>query len=259
MKHLPALALFALTSALVPSAQAEDILSILQRQSETSLSLPPETVPYSYTLTVDLTEIEGDDIRSGNAVLRIDPSQPAGSRADILSAEDPDSPALVDFLKEFESPKTDMAEMAEDFWCQSSSDADFDPSQFTVVSETETEAVLKPNAGTLTEMLMQSDDEDDMDKQERKMMKKLLDRIDGELILSKPDAQMKGFKVNMTRSMTLMIVAKIKSMEIEQDCAPAPNGHTYTSDFRFSIRGKALGTKFGQDMNMRISDLTPLP
>lgn len=262
MKHYPTLALILSTCAFAPLAQANDILSILETQSQSDMTAaePPKNIPYRYTVTADLMTMEGDDISQGAAVLQIDPSQPAGQRTTLISADDPETPALLDFIKEIEKPKTDMESMADDFWCGSASSSDdFDASTFTVLSETDTEAVLKPNPGTLTELLMQSDADEDMDKQERKMMKKLVDRIDGELILSKPDAQMKGFRVNMTRSMTIMMIAKVKKMEIEQSCSLAPNGFRYASNMKMSVRGKALGTEFGQDMDIRISDLVPLP
>ncbi len=266
MKHYPvrptALASALFTAALIvsPIAQAQDILSILQSRAEMPRTPAPDTIPYSYTMSVILAEIEGDETRNGEAVLRIDPTQPAGSRATIVSSEAPDSKALTNFIKQIEDPEMDMAEIADGFWCGSiDDDADFDVADFTVVSETDTEAVLQPNSGKLSELLMQSESEEEASKQERKMRKKLFDRIDGQITVSKPDVGTKAYSVNMTRSMTIMVVAKIKKMEVSQLCELAPNGHRYGSKMQFSIRGKAMGTAFGQDMDIRITDLTPLP
>jgi len=55
---------------------------------------------------------------------------------------------------------------------------------------------------------MQSDSEDEeMGKQERKMAKKLLKRIDGQMTLSKPQAELQNFQVKMTEPMSMMLVA----------------------------------------------------
>ena len=63
----------------------------------------------------------------------------------------------------------------------------------------------------------------------------------------------------MTRPMTIMLVAKLKVMTVEQSCALAPNGHYHTANLKMNVEGKALGSGFGQAMDMKISDLTPLP
>jgi len=208
---------------------------------------------------------EGDDIDDDQAVLRIDPSQPAGSRAQIISVTNPESEAFVDFLKDIEDPEKEMAEQADGFWCGSVDNgleeeaSEFDPVNFEVVSETPSEAIIRPHLGKLAELLMQSEETEDMSKKERKLMKKLMERVEGEITLSKPNAEMKGFRVTMTRPLKMMIVAKIKVMDVEQNCALAPNGFYHMSTLNMNVEGKALGTKFGQKMDIQISDLRLLP
>jgi len=242
-------------------AQSNDILSILARQSETPARAEPTTIDYSYTMNLDMTSFEGDKTSEVQAVLRVDPTQPGGSRAQVISTTDPENESFVDFLKEIEDAEKTMAERADGFWCGPfDGDADFNPDDFEVVSETETEAIIKPKAGTLAALLMQSDSEDEeIGKQERKMAKKLLDRVEGQISLSKPHAELRGFQVNMTRPMTMMVVAKLKAMNVEQDCALAPNGFYHMSTMNMNVEGKALGKEFGQKMDIKISDLQPLP
>ena len=198
----------------------------------------------------------------GQAVLRIDPSQPAGERATIISGGDLESDALKDFLKEIEDPDNTMEKQAEEFWCDSNDDenafSDFDLSSFTIISEDDSQAVLRPDATLLAEILMQSDSDDQMDKGERKMMEKLLKRIEGEVTLAKPNAEMLGFEVRMTRPMKMMLVAKLKEMTVKQDCEMAPNGYYHMSSFQMNVSGKALGSRFGQALNVQVSDLRPL-
>ena len=269
MKHI-ALSCLALCLPLIAApAQAEDIMSILARKAEMPVKLAPQTIPYSYTLTVDIKAREGKDLSEGQAVLRIDPTQPAGSRAKIISISDADNEALEDFLKEVEDPENTMEKQADSFWCgdtglnsDTESDDDVpditsDPSVLTVISEDETEAVLRPDMPKLAQLLMQSDE--NADKNGRKMAKKLMKRIEGEFTLAKPSGEMKGFSVRMTRPMTMMLVAKLKEMDVEQTCALAPNGHYHTSTMKMNVQGKALGSRFGQNLDMKVSDLTPLP
>jgi len=253
-------ALLALSSAfgVCASAQAEDILSILARSADAPARPTPTSIPYSYTLSLDYTAVDGKDIEEGQAVLRIDPAQPAGSRARLVSATDPEAETLVDFLTDIEDPENTIEKRADTFWCGTlQDDTDFDPTDFDVVSETSTQAILRPREGMLAELMMQSDD--NADKNGRKMKKKLMERIDGQITLTKPDANVTGFKVTMTRPLTMMIVAKLKSMEVEQNCTLAPNGHYHLSEMKMQVDGKAMGSRFGQDMTIRVTDLTPLP
>jgi len=260
--YIPLFLAFSVPSIIVSTpAQAEDIMSILERQqSQIDRPLPPKYIPYSYTVSLDFTEIEGKKSSNIKAVLRIDPSQPAGSRATIVTASDPENEGLEDFIKDIENPKVKPKSQAENFWCgETESDDDVELSDFQVVSETETEATLRPNPGMMAEMMMQSDDEEGMSKRERKMAKKLAERIDGEFVLSKPDAKIKSFKMWMTRPMKVMTIAKIKEMNMTQNCVAAPNGFMRVSQMNMTTRGKALGSTFGQDMKIELSDLTPLP
>lgn len=260
MKYLSTLAL-SLSLPLFPvSAQAEDILSLLERKSETPASVAPDTIPYSYTLTLDVKERDGKNLSEGQAVLRIDPTQPPGSRSTIITASDVESEALQNFIKEIEAEDNTMTKQASGFWCGSSdpeAKSDFDPDTFIVLSEDDRQAVLKPDVEKLAELLMDADENGDKD--DRKMMKRLMKRIEGEVTLAKPSAEMTGFKVRMTRPMTMMLVAKLNQMDVEQSCALAPNGHYHLSHLKMNVAGKAMGSRFGQEIDMKVSELTPLP
>jgi len=260
MKYLSLIA-FSLSLPLISTAaQAEDILSILASKTDTAHRAAPETIPYSYTLTLDVKEREGKDLSEGQAVLRIDPTQPPGSRTQIITASDIESKALQNFLKEIEDEDNTMAKQASGFWCGSSGpkpQSEFEPESFIVLSEDDSQAVLKPDVEKLAELLMDADENGD--KEDGKMMKRLMKRIEGEVTLAKPSAEMTGFKVRMTRPMTMMLVAKLKEMDVEQSCALAPNGHYHLSHLKMNVAGKAMGSRFGQEIDMKVSELTPLP
>lgn len=243
-------------------AQAEDIRSILERKSMVVRPSPPALNPYNYTVDVVMSGREGKDVQeSFTAKLLIDPSALPDARASILSSSKKDHPdEFKDFLKEIESPDVSAEDLAEDFWCESGDDELFDDDTsadgFTVISETATEAVIKPNLALMAEIMMDGDDEEEVSKSDRKLMKKMMERLDGEFVLSKPDVRLKRMKIWLTRPITMKVVAKIKEMEVTQSCALAPNGFTYTDSMTMRVKAKALGMGMEQNMNIKISGLT---
>jgi len=260
MKTVPLICLSLGLPWLSTTVQAKDILKILAQNTDAPNRVAPDTIPYSYTLTLDVKERDGKNLSEGQAVLRIDPTQPPGSRARIITTSDADSEAVQNFIKEIEDEDNTMTKQASGFWCGTSdpeAQSDFDPDKFIVLSEDDHQAVLKPDVEKLAELLMDSDENGDKD--DRKMMKRLMKRIEGEVTLAKPSAEMTGFKVRMTRPMTMMLVAKLNEMDVEQSCALAPNGHYHLSHLKMNVAGKAMGSRFGQEIDMKVSELTPLP
>ena len=127
-------------------------------------------------------------------------------------------------MNEIRNPENSAEDLAEEFWCESGDNELFDGDDvsvddFTVISETESEAVIRPNLALMAEIMMDKDDDEDMSKSERKMMAKMMERLDGEFVLSKPDARLKYLKIWLTRPLTMKVIAKLKEMEITQSCA----------------------------------------
>lgn len=252
-----------LIASFTSSAEAEDILTILERQSKVEQPTPPALNPYIYTLDVVISGKEGKDEKASfTAKLFIDPSAAPDARVTIVSVSDDEHPdEFKEFLQETQNPENSAEDLAEEFWCESGDNDLFDEGDistvdFTVISETETEAVIKPNLALMAEIMMDGENEADMSKSDRKMMKKMMKRLDGEFILSKPDARLKSLKVWLTRPMTMAVIAKIKEMEITQSCAMAPNGFTYSDSMTMRVRAKALGIAMEKNMDIQISDLT---
>jgi len=241
------------------SAQADDIMSILQRQSESPPAELPKVNPYNYTLDVTMSGQEGDDIKPPfTAQLRIHPAETGEKRGVLISASSDDySDDFMDILDEIRDPDVSVEDFSEEFWCESLSGEDnLSLDDFTVVYQTQTEATIRPDLQSMAKIMMDSDDGEEISKSERKMMEKMMERLDGEFILSKPEGQIKQFKIWMTRPMRVKVIAKINSMEVQQSCAPAPNGLRYTETMSMNVGLKALGIDIAQNMNLRISDLT---
>lgn len=261
MKHL--LTAFAFITLLAPAAHAEDILSIIERQSQVEQPRPPALNPYNYTVDVVMSGREGKEVKQPfTAKLLIDPSAAPESRVSMMSASNEEHPdEFKELLEEIRNPENSPEDMAEEFWCESGDnelfdDEDISVDDFTVVSETATEAVIKPNLALMAEIMMDGDDDEEMSKSERKMMKKMMERLDGEFVLSKPDARLKSLKIWLTRPITMAIVAKIKEMEVTQSCAMAPNGFTYQESMTMRVKAKALGVGMEQNMDIKVSGLT---
>ena len=241
------------------SVQAEDIMSILQRQSESPPAELPKVNPYNYTLDVTMSGQEGDDIKPPfKAQLRINPAETGEKRGVLISTSSDDySDDFTDLLDEIRDPDVSIEDFSEEFWCEGLSVEDnLSLDDFTVVSQTQAEATIRPDLQSMAKIMMDSDDDQEISKSERKMMKKMMERLDGEFILSKPEGQIKQIKIWMTRPMRVMVIAKINTMEVQQSCAPAPNGLHYTETISMNVGLKALGVDIVQNTNLRISDLT---
>ena len=240
-------------------AQANDIMSILQNRAEIAETQLPKTIPYSYTMQINFSQFDSDRSKEVQAEVSVDPSKPAGSRTNIVNSTNSHSQILTGILEVIEDPKKNMAKLSSDFWCGSIHDyGSVDMSTYTAISETDTDAVLKPNPSILSEMLLRSDTER-MDKAQRKMKNKLMDRIDGHITISKHDGAIKDYKAYMTETVKIKSIVKIKTKSFEQSCAVAPNGHRYILKIKESFSGTALSNKFGADLDILISDLRLLP
>lgn len=245
--------------ALPSTAYAEDILSIMKRRSESSRPTPPDTNPYNYTIDITMSGQEGDDVSPPfTAKMRINPAADPEHRATIIFTSSPEySDDFKEMLKEIRNPELDSVKFSEDFWCESANDDDeFSEDDFSVISQTQTEAVIRPNLQHMAELMMDSEADEDMSKSERKMMKKMMERLDGEFIVSKPDGNLKQFKIWLTRPMTVKVIAKIKKMQVEQNCAMAPNGFNYVDRFSMNVRLKALGINVVKKMDIKVSELS---
>ena len=285
------------------SAQAEDILSILERNAQSEPVPTPKTIPYIYTVKFEMfgkdgkAEIEQDEAdetggdgdlsqdeadndnadkveaKNFSAIIEVHPKLNGAERVKIIShTGNPDSDELKDMLAGFTGDDVTEADLAKEFWC--GSDDDDDQSQFTdnitVISETDEEAIVRPNLEKMVEILFSSQPDDTKQsgdnqpdsgdsKKQQKMVRRMLKRMDAQVTLNKPDGQMKQMKIWMTRPMRVALIAKIKDMRVEASCELAPNGFRYQAVKNFGINISALGNKVEQNVHQSITDLRPLP
>lgn len=244
-------------------AAASDIFDIAAQNRASGATQTPDTVPYIHTVDVIVSGRKGKKEQAPvTAKLRIDPSQAEGSRVTILSRSDADAEdmntALEDLIEQIE--ENDQEDQADGFWC-SARDSDafaISPENFSILSEDNGTTRLKPNPDRMVQLMMGEDDISELDGRERAIAKKLFDRLEGELRLNSEDGQMQGMSFEMTRPMTVMLIAKIKEMAMDVECERAPNGYPYVSRFFMHVEAGAFGQDMVNDMELRVGELTPI-
>jgi len=239
-------------------AQAEDIFDILERNAAEGTAQPPAFVPYRHTVDVVVSGSKGDKIHAPLlAKLRIDPSQPAGERVTVLEqsedARGEMEKALREMIEEIEDKDRTPAAQAQSFWCNAAGPVPT-PDDFAVIEQTDRFARLRPTPERMVSLFMQTGDRE-LDRKERSMAKKLSDRLDGEIVFDKPSGHIRGGAFNITRPMTVLLVAKIKRMDMTQGCSLAPNGYPFVSSFKMDVGVTALGSQITNVMELTVGDL----
>lgn len=242
-------------------ASAADIFSIAETNRATGASDTPATVPYVHTVDVDITETKGDKpAKRTVARLRIDPSQEPGSRVTVLERERSDGAdkALDDLIEQIE--QNDPEDQADGFWCSARDSAAFPvaPENYDLIEAGARTVRLRPKPDRMVQLMMGEDDLSELGGRERGIAKKLVDRLEGELHLSARDGLMEGMHFSLTRPMKVMMIAKIRQMDMGVACERAPNGYPFVSRFTMEVRAGAFGSEMHNLMELRVGELTPV-
>ena len=213
-------ALLALTATLIAfSSSADPVLEKMRGQSS-------EGPIYAYEMEYADTDVK--------AIGRVDPSQPEGSRIQVIS------PVEADWSDDFREGLEEMdSETDGDIWC-----ADFAesvPDNAKLVSDTATTATYA----------FTPEPEEDADGMEKKLMKK----IKGSITLDKDDGSILAFNMNLPKPYKPAMVAKINTFNMDATCDRAPDGRTYVSNFSMAIAGSAMMQQFEENVSRRITKL----
>ena len=247
MKRL-ALLLAGLLAAVSPAAAQDDIRTLLQ----TPRAAPPPAVNFSYVLEVDATYAEGEDgePERATAVIAVDATQPPGERGTVLSRNDAtkDLTKIIDgVLEGLEEQDNTPERMAESFYCT------LDAENFEVAHEDHVRAILKPDIASMEAVMRK-------DGTPKRMARRLSERLDGEIILSKLDGgRVVASSFRMTRPMKVYLVAKIHAMDLSQTCVPSPDGHMRSERLTMDTHVTAMGKDMRTGMEMRVRDVVPVP
>ena len=241
------LAALAAATVLAAPARADDTGTDIRTLLETPRSAPPPHVNFAYVLEVDATYAEGDEgERMATAVIAVDATKPPGARARVLSRNDDtkDLTKIIDGVIEgLEETDNTPERMAESFYCT------LDAENFDVAHQDHVRAVLKPDMASMEAVMRK-------DGTPKRMARRLSERLDGEIILSKLDGgRVIASSFRMTRPMKVMMIAKIHSMELEQSCVPSPDGHQRSERLSMTTRVTAMGKDMRTGMEMRVRDV----
>lgn len=256
-------ALILTQAAHAQDVMAQDIMTLIknrQTQAPDTRRIVPQSIPYSYLVSTSVQEEEEGESLMQAVQYRVNPQRAAGERITVMSGSLEALPEEAREEIEAVNAEQNVAALASEFWCNSEDDGPLngdDPEDdlgegVTVISENDVEAVLGLDIGLLKGMLTEGDEDDGMPN-------KIVKRMAAQVTVTKPDLEMKSMRVWLTRPVRVMLVAKIKEMDIRQSCALAPNGHWYASERQLTVRGKALGVNFSEQQSITISDLQPLP
>ena len=88
-------------------------------------------------------------------------------------------------------------------------------------------------------------------------IKKIIKRMKLQMHLTKPDVRLSKMRIWLNKPMRIMIVARIKEMDMTMSCDLAPNGYYYRSRQNLMMEMSALGSKFNTDSSQTIIELIP--
>ena len=246
----------------IGAAQANDFKTLIQAQSQSSVvQTTPQDVPYSYLVTIEMDSVENNDVEeeeeeteSFRGQYRFNPAAAPGERVTIVNGKWDDYPK--DMRKELDKVNNDhtIADFVDEFWCVNDADiySVLRSDLVSVLREDESEVVISLNPDAIAKIMAVEEGEG-----ERQMPKKIRKRMLGELTLAKPGLTVKHSRFWLSRPTTLKIVAKMKEMNFEQSCSIAPNGLPFVSQNNTRVSGKAMGSAFGMDLKVSLSDLQP--
>ena len=105
---------------------AQDFQTLIQsRNMKTNISKPaPIMIPYQYTVTIEETEKEGDEITKHKGSYRVDPLAVAGRRITFLNDDFDFSEDALEGIRSLNEKETTF-ELSDGFWCPNSNDDEF--------------------------------------------------------------------------------------------------------------------------------------
>jgi len=241
-----------LTLAPYQSSLAQDFQTLMDARNRdaSALALSPIDIPYRHRVTIHEIEEEDGQKMEFKGSFHVEPSAPVGDRVTVSEGENSFSDNSLEEIELLNEKYTSL-EIAEDFWCPSGLDKDFNQiltaPDTEVLDENSEFVTLKVGTKTMLQTIFDGD-EDDMPRKIRK-------RMDVKLTLSKPDLTTQRIQMALSRPTKIKVIAKIKKFEIDIKCQTAPNGFPYASETNTYIHGKALGSEFRSKAKTSISQL----
>lgn len=196
-----------------------------QTPLEAVLSAEPTGPLYSFDMT-----FEGKNIQASG---RVDPSQPEGERITVYTpAEDEWDEAFRTAIDEME------ADAKGEIWCADL--AEHIPADAVLLEETDKTSTytFTPRAGA------------DAPEEE-----KLFKNLKGRVTIANENPAILALHMMAEKAFKPAPIARIKTFNMQIDCARSPDGRTYVAQFDMSVSGSALMQKFDEREIRTISNL----
>ena len=268
---------FTIFSALSWSAivEAQDILSLLKAKTVSEqVNVPPAIFPYKYVVDYVSNQKQGDDVSHFSARYQVDPNAEPGSRVTILKSSGDAENDNEDFnstLQELENIETTKEDIASELWCNDDDRDDakdkekqlkliqlIEDGRIKIESETDQNAVLEMSLKDVIDIFGDDLDLGEIEGGESSgAIKKIIKRMKLQMHLTKPDVRLSKMRIWLNKPMRIMIVARIKEMDMTMSCDLAPNGYYYRSRQNLMMEMSALGSKFNTDSSQTIIELIP--
>jgi len=244
----------------------------------------------------DFEQVEGKESTLFQARYVVDPNAPSGTRVSVETASSETYPdAFSVLIEELDSDDYTAPKAAKDLWCGDTDDNDdggfniekiLDLDGIEVLSETDSEAVLSLPMKQMVDVIgleislgggsdeeseesgdaaneeeadnesADSEEAEDNVKRANKAVRRIFKRMKGELVLDKPEGSARSFRMWLPKPMRMMLIAKIKQMDISFTCDIAPNGFLYQSGEAQEMAVSALGNKV---YSKQVTTVTILP
>lgn len=258
-----------------PIVQAQDILSLLKAKTESEqVNVPPAIFPYKYVVDYVSNQKQGGDVSHFTARYQVDPNAEPGSRVTILKSSGDAENDNEDFnstLQELENIETTKEDIASELWCNDDDNDDakeketqlkliqlIEDGRIKIESETDQNAVLEMSLKDVIDIFGDDLDLGEIEGSESSgVVKRIIKRMKLQMNLTKPDVRLSKIRMWLNKPMRIMVVARIKEMDMTMSCDLAPNGHYYRSQQNVMMQMSALGNKFDTDSSQTIIKLIP--
>jgi hypothetical protein len=89
-------------------------------------------------------------------------------------------------------------------------------------------------------------------------MKEILKKMQADAVVDEASGLLKSFEGRLLKKHSVMLIAEVKSASMKMECAPAPNGRSYTARTEFTGLISAFGNTFDTKSVQTISNITPV-
>ena len=193
-----------------------------------------DTLP-GFTFDIERTSTDtGEDGETRTGYARVDMNAPELKQITPAHLIDPDQPGSA-----FSALAGIEGAIEDGIWCSS---------LISTPPEADDVEIIAEDADTITYQFKPGIAED-ADGPEKKILKKSL----ATLVVSRENPAILSFEQRLTKTVTVYVVAKIRSVDVSATCARGPNGNTYIQESSSAFEASGFGDGGGNRSNMKVT------